>query len=215
MRRPVKWVTIGAENLQDSHREKIERAFGVIPRQHYGLAESVANASECMRGRLHIDEDFSHVELIPLENNEGLFRIIGTNWSNLAMPLLRYDTGDLASCDDTICDCGLKWRTINSIDGRLDDMITLPSGAKVGRLANIFKDFSEIREAQIHQSPRGNITLHIVPGNGFDSASTPKKLIHSATSKLGTNVPIGIKLVGSLPRTKAGKLRLVVVDKAE
>ncbi|HEX7167607.1 MAG TPA: hypothetical protein VF230_11565, partial [Acidimicrobiales bacterium] len=54
----IEWVTVGAENLTHGQAEVITAAFGVRPRQHYGLAEGVANFSECVLGTLHVDEDF-------------------------------------------------------------------------------------------------------------------------------------------------------------
>ena len=62
----IKWITTGAENLLDFQKVNIEKAFGVIPIQHYGQAEAVANISECPNRNLHVDEDFSYVEFIPL-----------------------------------------------------------------------------------------------------------------------------------------------------
>jgi len=215
LRRPVRWVTTGAENLQDAHRDKIRRAFGVEPRQHYGLAESVANISECDHGRLHVDEDFAGVELLPLPDLPTFHRIVGTNWSNPAMPLLRYDTGDLATIDQEACPCGLPWRTVRSIDGRLDDMVTLPSGARVGRLAMIFKDFPEIKEAQILQSRPGCLILRVVPGAGFDRGVTAARLIATAAERLGAEARIEIEYLNHIPRTPGGKIRMVVVSGAD
>ena len=87
----VRWVTIGAESLLPHQAAMIERAFGVKPIQHYGLAEGVANVSECELGSLHVDEDFAAVEFLPLEQT-ALYRIVGTDFSNPAMPLIRYDS---------------------------------------------------------------------------------------------------------------------------
>jgi len=96
---PTRWVTVGAENLLAHQRHAIERMFGVTPRQHYGLAEGVANISECPQGTLHVDEDYSFVEFIPREHGFG-HRIVGTSLDNSAIPFLRYDTGDIATIDE-------------------------------------------------------------------------------------------------------------------
>src|SRR3990172_4442535 len=78
----VKWLTTGAENLLDFQKMKIEQAFGVIPIQHYGQAEAVANISECPKANMHVDEDFSYVEFIPIEKDK--YKIIGSNFTNQA-----------------------------------------------------------------------------------------------------------------------------------
>lgn len=212
MRHKVEIITIGAENLQPAQRERISAAFGCRVAQHYGLAESVANISECKNGFLHVDEDFSHVELLPTSIDSNIFKIIGTNWSNSAFPLLRYDTGDLATPADETCPCGLAWRVIQTIDGRQDDMVVLRSGARVGRLAMLFKDFPDIREAQIRQSRPGEFTFLIVPGARYHSSGTEAKLLALAYERLGRESVINIKHVPLIERTRTGKLRLVVQE---
>ncbi|HEX4931642.1 MAG TPA: hypothetical protein VFV33_00600, partial [Gemmatimonadaceae bacterium] len=92
---PMRWVTTGAENLLPFQRDAIERMFGVRPRQHYGLAEGIASISECPEGRLHVDEDFSHVEFVPHRGDAKRWSIVGTTLDNEAMPLLRYECGDV------------------------------------------------------------------------------------------------------------------------
>ena len=144
----VKWITIGAENLLSYQKKLISDAFGIDPIQHYGLAEAAANISQCEEGNLHVDEDLSAVEFIP--NSFGSFKIIGTNFTNLAMPLLRYDTQDLAVPIKGDCSCGRPGRLVKQIDGRLEDYVILRNGAKIGRLDHIFKDLIMVREAQIY-----------------------------------------------------------------
>src|SRR5690606_16170125 len=91
----IKWISLGAENVTETHKRNIKRFFKVSPIQHYGLAEGVANLS-MVPGHDHffIDEDFSYVELLP---HQDQYSIIGTNFSNYAFPLIRYHTSDLAS----------------------------------------------------------------------------------------------------------------------
>gem|GEM_PF-141480 len=90
----VRWITTGAENLLAAQTALIERAFAVRPRQHYGMSEGVANISETPEGILRVDEDFAAVEFVPQAGGGGV-RIIGTNISNAALPLVRYDVGDV------------------------------------------------------------------------------------------------------------------------
>lgn len=41
---PMRFVTIGVENLMESKTAMAEKAFGVKERHHYGLSEAVANS---------------------------------------------------------------------------------------------------------------------------------------------------------------------------
>ena len=132
----VRFITTGAENLYSYQVNQMHKAFpNAMIRQHYGLAEGVANISQDRDGEWRIDDDFCHVELLPVENELNVCRIIGTGFSNKAFPLVRYDTGDLAHIEKH------NGQTrIVSIDGRKEDYVTLPNGVRLGRLDHIFKD---------------------------------------------------------------------------
>ena len=202
-----RWVTTGAENLLPQQAEVVERAFGVKPRQHYGMAEAVANASECTHGLLHIDEDFAFVELIPFGN--GCYRVIGTNLSNPLTPLIRYDTGDIVVCGPSPCPCGRPGRTLHRVDGRQEDYITKPDGTRIGRLDHVFKDMVNVKEAQLQQASDGAVTVLLVRGQGF-SADDEVALRRQLCLRLGDVLPVRFEYCERIPRTKAGKLRFVV-----
>jgi phenylacetate-CoA ligase len=206
----VRWITTSAENLLPVQADLIERAFGVRPRQHYGMAEGAANASECPKGRLHVDEDFAYVEFVPSECATG-YRVVGTNVTNRAFPLIRYDVGDIAHVSGQICDCGRPGRIIDRIDGRREDYVVLPGGAMVGRLDHIFKDQVRVREAQIYQPDLTRIVLRIVCGGNF-TARDEHALVRAAGIWLGDGLRIDVDRVEALPRTASGKLRFVVSD---
>lgn len=202
-------VTTGAENLLPQQKALMEEAFRCPVRQHYGQAESVANISECINGHLHVDEDFSFVEFIPLENHPDVYRVIGTNLSNPAFPLFRYDTGDLVQGLGTIPVCRFSGRVVDSIDGRKEDYIHLPNGVRLGRLDHIFKDLTLIREAQIYQPDRQTLVLRIVRREGYD-LQAEQRLLKEARKRLGDDITIRLDYVSSLERGRTGKLRFVV-----
>src|SRR5690606_277385 len=159
----IRFITTGAENLMEHQVAVIEAAFGKKPFQHYGLAEGVANISQVPSGKWQIDQDFAYVELIPTDIEEDLYHIVGTNYSNLSFPLIRYHTNDLVRArkvGETI--------EIISIDGRKDDFITLPNGVKLGRLGFIFKNADFVKEAQIYQKSINSLTLRIVKNGDYN-----------------------------------------------
>ena len=143
---PVRWITIGAENLLPLQSQLIDQAFGVRPRQHYGITEGVANISEHPDGNLYIDEDYAAVEFLP--NGTGSYSIVGTNMSNLAFPLVRYRVGDDVQLPSELEPTGgFPGRRVLAIDGRMEDYVVLANGARVGRMDHIFKDMTSVREA--------------------------------------------------------------------
>jgi phenylacetate-CoA ligase len=208
-----RWVTTGAESLLPQQKTLLHKAFGVIPRQHYGMAEAVANISECESGALHVDEDFAAVEFLPSPDGSG-FKVVGTNFTNLLTPLLRYEIGDMVSLGRTSCECGLGGRVVQTIDGRQEDYVVLGNGARIGRLDHVFKDMLSIQQAQIYQQIPGAIIVYIVRGNDY-SPDAEHTLLLELRQRLGEETKIDIQYRDALDRSGAGKLRFVVSDLPE
>lgn len=208
-RTDVRWVTLASENVLDSHRRAIAGMFGVTPRQHYCMAESVAFISECPEGTLHVDEDHALVEFVPVPSRPGVFRLVGTSLDNVAFPLLRYEVGDLFQLrEHGRCSCGRSGRMVRSIDGRVEDLLVLSDGSRVGR-AGFFKDAVHVAEAQIVQQCAGEAILRVVRGAGYCEADE-QALRAEIQQKVGERLAVRFDYVDELPRTSRGKLRLVV-----
>ncbi len=203
-------VTVGSENLLPQQADIIENGFGVRPTQHYGLAEAVANISECEYGLLHVDEDFAAVEFLQDTLQEGC-RLIGTNLSNFAFPLLRYDTQDIVEPSADLCRCGRPGRIVHNIDGRREDYIILKNGVRLGRLYHAFTDMVNVRESQIHQVRIGEITINVVRGDNY-GPEDERKLLLSVKKLVGDDTVIHIRYVEKLQRSKTGKLRFVISE---
>lgn len=197
----VKFVTTGAENLMPIQESNIRKAFGVIPYQHYGLAEGVANFSQDENREMYVDEDFAAVEF--LQREDGSCEIIGTTLTNFAMPLLRYQTGDIASFEVTD-----KGRKILELNGRNEDYVVLPNGTKIGRLDHIFKDMVNVIEAQIIQEKKDEVVLRVVRNNHYSEKD--ERMLRKEASQRMRQVNIVIEYVDRIPRTSSGKLKFVV-----
>lgn len=206
----VKWITTGAENLLPQQVQVIQRAFSCRPVQHYGMAEAVANISECPLGSMHVDEDFAAVEFVPADDGLST-KIVGTNLSNPAFPLLRYDVQDNIMVGARSCSCGRPGRVIERVDGRLEDYVVLTNGSKVGRLDHVFKDLVRIREAQIHQRRVGEIDVKVVRAQDY-SDSDERALLTQLKQRIGGDMVVSIRYVDELQRTRSGKLRFVISD---
>jgi phenylacetate-CoA ligase len=207
-----RWITTGAENLMPHQAELILRAFGTRPVQHYGMAEAVANISQCPAGSLHVDEDFAAVEFLGQAGGMG-WRVVGTNFTNLATPLLRYDVGDVVEPAAGPCSCGLAGRRVESIDGRQEDLVVLKNGVRIGRMDHIFKDAVNVREAQIVQGAPGSLRIRVVRRSDYSRADEDA-LRAEFRKRLGELADLSFEYVEKLPRSRTGKLRFVVSEAA-
>ena len=205
----LKIITVGAENLLEHQKDVIQNVFNVPVRQHYGLAEGVANISEWTDDSLRVDKDFSYVEFVPIDNdNNNFFKIIGTNFNNYAFPLIRYDTGDIAEIERM--DNG-EYKIV-SIDGRKEDLILLPNGVKLGRLDHIFKDIVNVSEAQLYQPDRSKVIIRIVKGQNYQETKDKNKIIKEVRKRLGNEINLELVYYDNIPKTRSGKLRFVISD---
>lgn len=201
----VQFITLGAESLLEHQKDIIEKCFRCRVYQHYGLAEGVSNISQNTRSEFFIDQDFALTELIPTKD-EKIYKIVGTNYNNLAFPLIRYDTGDFVEFNSETND-------ILSIEGRKEDFITLKDGTKLGRLDHIFKNYPEIKEAQIFQNIKGEIELRIVLlNNSINKDNLIKKLLNDCRIRFGDQTKITVKFQDEIIKTRRGKLKFVISE---
>jgi phenylacetate-CoA ligase len=140
---------------------------------------------------------------------DGRHRILGTNLSNPAFPLLRYEVGDFASLGDVTCDCGRPGRVVERLDGRLEDYVIAKDGAKLGRLDHVFKDLDRVREAQIHQTRVGHMVINVVKGPGY-SERDDRMLREEVLKRVGDRIDFDIEYVPAVQRTGSEKLRFVI-----
>jgi len=125
---------LGAEPWSEAMRKEIEKVWGMIALDIYGLSEIIGPgvAQEC-KGKcgLHIWADHFLPEIINPETGEVLEEgkegeLVITTLTKEALPLIRYRTGDIASITYEKCStCGRTAPRISKITGRRDDMLII------------------------------------------------------------------------------------------
>lgn len=204
-------IVTSSESLPEGQRAVIERRFGCRVFDWYGQFERVAAIGTCEEGSYHALSDYSLIEFLPVDG--GLHEVVGTGFNNLAMPLIRYRTGDfveLAEAGES-CRCGRSFPIVHRIYGRTDDVVKLRDGRHIGRLDHIFKGADGVIEAQIRQDTIDRIDILVVPGAGY-GVKVEHVLMKNARERLGNSISIAISAVGNIPRTKNGKFRGVICN---
>jgi phenylacetate-CoA ligase len=207
----LKGIVTSSESLSDTQRAAVERRFGCKVFDWYGQFERVAAIGTCEHGTYHLMSDYSLSELVPAEG--GLYEIVGTGFNNLAMPLIRYRTGDLVelALPGEKCGCGRCFPIVRRIFGRSDDVVKLPDGRHIGRLGPIFKGIDSVIEAQIRQDAPDRIDIVVVPGTTFGT-QVEQILLRNARERLGHDVAINIVIADRIARSENGKFRRVVCN---
>lgn len=207
---PPRAVATNSESLLGYQRELIEEAMDTEVIDYYGLSEHTAIASECAKHRYHVDMEFGVMEFLPVDGAaENTRKIICTGLQNPAMPLIRYDTGDLATMADTPCDCGLHAPSIASIDGRIESYIFTPDGRQLGRLDHLFKGDNRILEAQFVQDRIEELLVRIVREDGY-TKQHEAAFMDLLRAFVGDELRVTIEYMPEIPRTRFGKFRQVI-----
>jgi phenylacetate-CoA ligase len=220
-------VLTGAEALVPEDRAMINEAFGPAF-DTYGCREVMLIGSECeQHDGMHTSMENMIVELVVSEP-DGTMRlarpgetgqVVVTDLHNLACPMIRYVTGDLAVArDDSPCKCGRGLTRIGPIQGRISDTLYDGAGRPVSGLsfsiafAGIGGTFA--RGWQVHQKLDRSLVLKVVPTASGTMPAEASRMIREYVAKTLPGAPFTIELVDEIPLTSAGKRRVVVVDKA-
>jgi phenylacetate-CoA ligase len=210
LRHPPRLVVTGAETVLPHQRQAIQKALDAEVADQYGATEMAGNISECPRHVYHVDMEFGVVELEPLAGLPGpQRRILCTALHNEAMPLIRYDIGDIATVGGQTCSCGRQAPVAERIDGRIESYIITPDGRQLGRLDFLFKDSDAIQEAQLIQDRPDHLVARVVKADGYAPADE-QKLLANMRAYMGEAIHIDIEYVDQVPREANGKFRQIV-----
>jgi phenylacetate-CoA ligase len=208
-------IIVSAETLHEEWRLAIQETFGVPVYNRYAGRDTHIVAQECnLQKGLHLASEYIYVEVIkegyparPGETGE----IVITRLDNLAMPFIRYRTGDLGVMSDRVCSCGRGLPLIERVDGRLLDVIKTKNGGVVTGIvfAHLMKDFEEIKIFQLHQMTEDHLVLKLVtdpPGY----LSDPEKIERVIKTYIGDTVRIDYEFCDEIPLTPSGKRRMTI-----
>lgn len=216
LRIPVAFIA--SEPLYSHQRELIEERLAVKVMDMYGMAERVAYGTECEFGSMHINPDYSYVELVD-ENGrpaQGYGYVAGTTFHNLVMPLVRYRLSDQTRWIPGRCRCGRPFPMIEPVRGKWEDRIFGGDGAFVSPsiLTFAFKGVHNIRKSQVAQVAAGRWEIRLVPMPAF-GAEDRQKLIDNIHELVDSHVRLDVAIRDDIPCTEAGKFRWVVNEWSE
>lgn len=210
LRHPLRMVSTNSETVLPHQRSALTKAFDCPVGDHYAATESCVYISECERNTYHVDMEYAAVEFLEVEGAPGdTCRIVGTGFHNPAMPLIRYDIGDLATIGQQACPCGRSAPTVERIDGRIESYLVTPEGRRLGRLDWLFKDRSAVSEAQLLQDAIDHVTIKVVRSPNY-ATKDEDELLTDMREFMGTSIRIDVDYVDTIPREANGKFRQVI-----
>jgi phenylacetate-CoA ligase len=212
----LKAVICTAEKMYPHHEELFKEVFQCPVVDEYGSSENGIISFQCKNGNMHIMSDHLCIEFLDQDDNlvkDGeLGRVVVTDLESYAMPLLRYDIGDIGRPSGTKCSCGVTLPVMAIVEGRKEDLIQTVSGKLIhaAYLCYTLKEDS-VHEFKMYQKSIDSLLVQIVRSPLFDTDSE-LELLQNLKTALGDGMSINFEYLDRIPRERSGKLRYFVSE---
>lgn len=214
-----KAVITTSEVLAPDDREAIESAFDCRVYNEYGCGELGTIAHECEHGRLHVNDENLIVEILDGDRTCGpgeKGEIVVTELNNVALPLIRYRTGDFGAISAEFCPCGRSLGVLDGLFGRAYDFILMPDGTRYHAefLMYVFEEAQRqhigVSQFRVIQTTIRSLRVEVVPAPTEFSKEDEIRLVQRMRELLGDDMDISVVRIASIPREASGKMRVIV-----
>jgi phenylacetate-coenzyme A ligase PaaK-like adenylate-forming protein len=209
-------VQATSEPLPPELRARIENTFGCEVFDKYGSRETnvVSHESPDHRSML-VQAENVVVEVLddtdqPLPPGQP-GRVVLTPLNSKSMPLLRYETSDIASHEVREPAAAMPFPRMSSVAGRLQDLIVIPGG---GHLDSYFFSYlimqcPDIHWFQVTQSKPESLSIRVYAPAGL-SRAVVHDLVEHIRHHSGFKFDVDIDTLTEMPTSSTGKFRLCV-----
>ena len=205
----------GSTMLYDNTRNAIEKAFNCKCFSRYANEENGFLGQDGVKNNVFfMNRANYYVEILKLDSDEAaeigeIGRIVVTDLYNYAMPMLRYDTGDVGAWEKIEYN-GTERMAIGNFGGRVVDMIFNCNGETISphSISTAMWKYQNVEQYQFAQIGKGiyEIRLNIVSNTKIDE----EELKSNLKVIVGDGATIVVKYVNEIPVLASGKRRYVV-----
>ena len=209
----LKACIVTSEMLFEEDRILLETHLGIPIINEYGAAELGLIAFQNTKNEWIINTEDLYVEILDDNNHilpygeEG--RVVITSLYNKAHPFIRYDLGDIGK----LSKASTRSKPIlESLVGRTNDIIVLPSGKKAAGLTiyyvtkTVMEDDGNVKEFIIEQLKLDTFKISYVSTSELTSEKLTK-IRDAVTKYLEPNLQVAFERKTALERSKSGKLK--------
>mgnify|MGYP001189643022 CR=1 FL=1 len=209
----VKAVFLISENYSEQQISEIKEFFKCEIMTFYGHSERLIFAPT-IDDKLEIYQPnpyYGYTELINKDNyiintNDVLGELIGTSFDNLAMPLIRYKTGDFTSYHN------FNNKQFNKIEGRWkQEFLDGLDNIRISLTAlNIHSaEFDKVLNCQFFQQKIGYAILRVLPNSEYLEVDSDR-ILAILNKRAGHAISFKIESVESLILTERGKVKNII-----
>ena len=202
------------EALPKTTHQKLKKVFNTNIVSLYSNQENGMLAQECVGNKeFHVNSASFHIELLGMNSDDPVSigepgRIVVTDLFNHAMPLIRYDTGDIGVRKKE-AECGWHSQVISSIQGQMIDIIFDTMGNKKSphTISVLMGPFDKLLQYQFIQEGEKRYVLKL---NGAEGNYDDAAFVNLFKDILGKDAEIVIEHVNEVPVLGSGKRKEVV-----
>jgi phenylacetate-CoA ligase len=198
------------EVVEPDLRERTRDVLGVEIADSYSANDTTVMALDCDQGRLHVLSDTVRLDIVD-HAGRGCppgtpGRILVTPLHNYAMPMMRYDIGDIGAWSTESCPCGRSYPVIERIIGRAFDGVILPDGRRVGftLYTAAFSQDGTVRQYQVVQKSRDALEVRVVARGALNDGHR-LAITKAVQEAVGYPFAISIREVSEIERAPSGK----------
>lgn len=208
-----------SETLSPHERNLIQRVFGPILYDWYGMTEPTLVAFEgSEHDGLNIVWQYGHAEFISDPAlPAGDFRLLATSLANPVMPFIRYDTGDIVTRHASDSLDALYPRRFGSVQGRKDDLIYTSDGRRLPSVNfySVFRSAPGVVRFQIVQYGTSDIVVNIESTQtNFEQSLGYQELRSELASRFGDDMRVEYRLNLPFETSRDGKCPVVLRRRA-
>ncbi|MEZ6139676.1 MAG: phenylacetate--CoA ligase family protein [Zavarzinella sp.] len=211
-------IISAAMMLHHWQKQLMEQVFQTPVTNRYGCEEVSLIASECEAHRgLHINSDSVHLEFADDTRFPNGKSLLVTDLVNRAMPLIRYQVGDVVVPSSRTCSCGRGLPMLEELFGREADYVLSPTGELISGISlteNFAMHIPGAAQIQLVQDLPTHLQVRLVPGEEYGPASA-KKIGELVRATFGPAMTYDVELLDSLPQEKSGKYRFCISPVAQ
>ncbi len=212
----VPLIVSSSEMLDDWTRSTSASLFEARTLDYYGQAERVAFAWSEAPGAYRFLPGYSHVELIPADEDDGTprYEVVGTTLWNEAMPLVRYRTGDLIRAPRPWSEAereaiALGVEPFERVLGRDHEFLIAPDGTHLTGMDHLHRGVPNVVRIQIVHERPDRVEIHVLPARGYGEDER-EQLLSNTRLKIPASMDVAIREVEALERTPLGKTPFIV-----
>ena len=204
-------VLSGSEVLTEKTRNILKKVFGCNVVSLYSNQENGMLAVECNENKeFHLNTASYIFEFLKLDSDEPakygeLARVVVTDLFNYAMPIIRYDTGDLA-IKKKKPECDITTEVIEALAGRRVDVMYDTNGKALSphTITNGMWKYDALKQFQLIQSSQKEYLLRVNdPNNSYND----NELVESCKEFFGEDAVVTVERVNDIPVLESGKFK--------